>query len=244
MADISKFATTGVFAQAKWDFNSRLNFNFGVRYEFSAAPLRPALNTALLAATGFRNTGSLDGVTTFSPRAGFNWSVDQDRVMQVRGGLGHFLGRSPWVFFSNSFGNTGVGTFTRSSTDAVNPLPTSLGGYLATFDPANPIGTGADNPALRRAVAFNDDKMRLPSVWRSNLAVDRKIKALNSTLTLEVVRTIVDTAMRTTDENLKPTTIGVPEYRDESREYLEIAVLRLTLRPAARATKRNHRGFM
>jgi hypothetical protein len=29
---------------------------------------------------------------------------------------------------------------------------------------------------------------------------------------------------------LKPTPIGLPEYRDEVREYLEIAVLRLTLR--------------
>ena len=36
---------------------------------------------------------------------------------------------------------------------------------------------------------------------------------------------------------LKPTTIGVPEYRDYVREYLEIAVLRLTLRPAAKATR-------
>jgi hypothetical protein len=34
---------------------------------------------------------------------------------------------------------------------------------------------------------------------------------------------------------LKATTIGVPEYRDEVREYLEIAVLRLTLRAAAKA---------
>jgi hypothetical protein len=36
---------------------------------------------------------------------------------------------------------------------------------------------------------------------------------------------------------LKPTTIGVPEYRDESREYLEVAVLRLTLRSTAKATR-------
>lgn len=36
---------------------------------------------------------------------------------------------------------------------------------------------------------------------------------------------------------LKPTTIGVPEYRDEVREYLEIAVLRLTLRPASKVTR-------
>ena len=36
---------------------------------------------------------------------------------------------------------------------------------------------------------------------------------------------------------LKPTTIGVPEYRDDVREYLEIAVLRLTMRAAAKATR-------
>lgn len=36
---------------------------------------------------------------------------------------------------------------------------------------------------------------------------------------------------------LKPTTIGVPEYRDEAREYLEIAVLGVTLRPDAKAER-------
>jgi len=36
---------------------------------------------------------------------------------------------------------------------------------------------------------------------------------------------------------LKPATIGVAAYRDEIREYLEIAVLHLTLRSQARATR-------
>jgi hypothetical protein len=36
---------------------------------------------------------------------------------------------------------------------------------------------------------------------------------------------------------LKPTTIGVPEFRDDTREYLEIAVLRLTLRPGAKEAR-------
>jgi len=36
---------------------------------------------------------------------------------------------------------------------------------------------------------------------------------------------------------LKPTTIGVPEYRDEAREYLEIAVLRLRLRTGAKVAR-------
>lgn len=37
--------------------------------------------------------------------------------------------------------------------------------------------------------------------------------------------------------SLKPTTIGVPEYRDITREYLEIVVLRLALRTGAKATR-------
>ncbi len=36
---------------------------------------------------------------------------------------------------------------------------------------------------------------------------------------------------------LKPTTIGVPAYRDDVREYLEIAVLSLTLRAGANAPR-------
>ena len=36
---------------------------------------------------------------------------------------------------------------------------------------------------------------------------------------------------------LKPTTIGVPAYRDTLREYLEIVVLRLTLRAGAKAAR-------
>lgn len=36
---------------------------------------------------------------------------------------------------------------------------------------------------------------------------------------------------------LKPTNIGVPEYRDEEREYLEIALLTVTLRPEAKGAR-------
>jgi hypothetical protein len=171
--------------------------------------IKPELNTTFLAKTGFRNDGSLDGVQTVSPRVGFNYAIDAERKTQLRGGLGHFLGRSPWVFFSNSFGATGVGTFQRTSTDTTNPLPSSFTAYLRDhFDPANPIATGTDNPTLRREVDFNDDGLALPSVWRGNLALDHKLSFLDSTVSLEVVKSVVDNALRTTQENLKPTTKG------------------------------------
>jgi hypothetical protein len=37
--------------------------------------------------------------------------------------------------------------------------------------------------------------------------------------------------------SLKPSTIGVPEYRDETREYLEITVLHIALRQDAKAAR-------
>ncbi|MBD2862489.1 DUF4391 domain-containing protein [Paenibacillus oceani] len=36
---------------------------------------------------------------------------------------------------------------------------------------------------------------------------------------------------------IKPSTVGVPEYRDEMREYLEIAILNVTLRSGANARR-------
>lgn len=36
---------------------------------------------------------------------------------------------------------------------------------------------------------------------------------------------------------LKPSNVGVPEYRDEAREYLEIAVVTMELRPAAKVAR-------
>jgi hypothetical protein len=44
---------------------------------------------------------------------------------------------------------------------------------------------------------------------------------------------------------LKPTTVGIPDYRDEAREYLEVAILSLQLRPTGklgRLTELVHRA--
>ena len=203
VADISDFTQTDLYAQAKWNITPRFDILFGVRADVTSTDLSPALNQNFLTKTGFRNDGTPGGVTTVSPRVGFNYALDKDRTTQIRGGAGHFLGRAPWVFFSNSFGNTGVGTFSRASTDTANPLSGSLATYLSTFDPANPIGSGADNPTLRREVDFNDDGVKLPSVWRGNLAVDHKLAFLDSTVTVEFVYSKVDEELRTTNENLR-----------------------------------------
>ncbi len=206
VGDISDFATNGLFLNGKWAATSKLTLNLGLRYEFAESGPGPSLNQALLTATGFRNDGTPDGVRTISPRVGFTLALDDDRKMQLSGGVGHFLGRAPWVIFSNSYGSTGVGGFTLTS--AGGELPSTLTGYLAQFDPENPIGTGTDNPTLRREINWNDDKIEMPSLWRGNLRFERKVDFLSSIVSAELVHSQVDQALFIREENLKATSVG------------------------------------
>lgn len=206
VADISSMATNGLFAQARWDYSQRLTLTGGLRFEFVESAT-PPLNQAFVAATGFRNDGNLDGTNSLSPRIGFNLALNDDRSTQVRGGVGHFFGRAPWVIFSNSWNAPGVGSFTLDT--ASGQLPSSLTAYLRNnFDPASPIGTGTDNPALRREVDWVDDGTELPQSWRGNLALEQKLPFLGSYLTAEVVHSVVDKALFITNENIRPTSIG------------------------------------
>jgi hypothetical protein len=56
-----------------------------------------------------RNTSEVpSSALQFNPRLGFNWDVYGDRSTQLRGGLGLFSGRTPFVWISNAYGNTGI----------------------------------------------------------------------------------------------------------------------------------------
>jgi Carboxypeptidase regulatory-like domain len=53
----------------------------------------------------FDQTKLPDQVPLFSPRVGFNWDVNGDRTLQVRGGTGLFTGRLPFVWIGNQVAN-------------------------------------------------------------------------------------------------------------------------------------------
>jgi hypothetical protein len=197
-ADVSQYAQTGVYAKAKWDFSSRLNVVAGLRYDRSSSNTRPVLNSQFLADTGMRNDGTVDGAIDVSPRTGFNLSLDDEHRTQIRGGAGYFVGRAPWVFWSNSYGQTGAGTYT------VSTLPTGgLSGYLAnSFDPKNPYGTGTQTGSSRSEIDLAKDKMHMPSLWRMNLGVDHKLDFLTSTVSLDGIYSVNDNTLFITNDNL------------------------------------------
>ncbi|MFG9450994.1 DUF4391 domain-containing protein [Pseudomonas aeruginosa] len=73
--------------------------------------------------------------------------------------------------------------------------------------------------------------LSLPDGCRVDQRVPKKLLLENGAPTAADKRLIADTVEEIQwVAALKPNTIGVPDYRDESREYLEIAVLAVTLR--------------
>jgi hypothetical protein len=89
-------------------------------------------------------------------------------MMQVRGGTGVFTGRPAYVWISNQIGNNGVLTgfeqFDNSRNRPFNPDPDA-------YKPATVTGA----PAASYELALTDPGFRFPQIWRSNLAVDRRL---------------------------------------------------------------------
>ena len=82
------------------------------------------------------------------------------------------------------------------------------------------------------------DALALPASSRVDQRVPKKLLLENGAPTAADKRLINDGIEELLWlAALKPTTIGVPEYRDGVREYLEIAVLRITLRDSARGAR-------
>jgi len=215
--DISRLEQTGYYAQVKWEPNQRLNVIFGLRYDVLGSPIAPPLNPNFSNAfntyyPGIRNNGTIDGTTRMAPRLSFNYALNQDRTVQLRGGLGVFLGRNPWVWISNSYGNAGFGRFTVTRPSATSP---SMGQYLSgTFtesDPAfkfnedAPLGTTNLSAATGGAVAVNfiEPGLNLPTNLRGNLGVDFRLPKIDAIFSIEYIHSEVMEAMFYDNLNLR-----------------------------------------
>src|SRR6185436_3491091 len=121
----AKFSVSqwGFYAGDLWRVGKGFTLNFGLRVDIPTFGDTPTANPAAVANFGYRTDITPSG-QLWSPRAGFNWDVTGDSKQQLRGGLGVFSGRPPYVWMSNQFGNTGV-DFTRigAAFNAANRIP-------------------------------------------------------------------------------------------------------------------------
>lgn len=168
---------TGGYLQDEWTVNDKLKMVAGIRVDvpiFGETGYTNANADALTfrdetgAAVQY-NSGKLpDANLLWSPRLGFNWDVSENRSTQVRGGTGVFTGKPLFVWISNQIGNTGVLTgFIQNNNSTANPFNPDPNAYK----PTNVTGA----PATSYELALTDENFKFPQVWRTNVAVDRRL---------------------------------------------------------------------
>lgn len=160
----------GFYAGDLWRVASNVTVNYGLRIDIPSFPDQPNANPAAVANFGYATNVTPDS-KMWSPRAGFNWDVAGDGKQQLRGGLGIFAGRPPYVWISNQFGNTGV-DFTRigASFSTNNKIP-----FVA--DPAAQprVVTGAAAGSFTNEIDLIDPNFKYPQLLRGSLGYDRDL---------------------------------------------------------------------
>ncbi|MCR5887066.1 TonB-dependent receptor [Hymenobacter sp. J193] len=173
-------AQLGFYAQDEFNVLDNLRLTAGVRLDVPVFADKPG-NNALVETTfgsDFRTDNTPNGQLLWAPRLGFNWDVNNDGKVQLRGGSGIFTGRVPFVWISNDFINNGLtlGTIDlRSSATAPLAFETDYTKLSTTY------ASGAVKTTEINTIG-NDFK--IPQVWRSNLAADFKLPG-DVTFTLE-----------------------------------------------------------
>ncbi len=156
----------GAYIGDNWSLLPNLNLTLGVRLDVPIINDTPTANPQVEEIYGVKTNKVATGNLLFSPRVGFNWDVFKDKKTQVRGGIGIFSGRTPYVWISNQFSNTGM-EFTRFN----------LSNPKFAFVPdayAQPLsGTGLV-PGISE-VDVTDENFTYPQVLRTNLAVDHEL---------------------------------------------------------------------
>ena len=169
-----------LFAQDKFRVRDNFTLTYGIRADYVSFADNFLYNPVVAGLDKFYggtklNTGLAPSASLqISPRVGFNWDVKDDQTLQLRGGTGLFQGPPPFVWISNQASNSGMALF-GSITNGTGYM------FSPDIDKYRPTPT----PGLSKSYSLNvtDPNYKFPQVWKSTLAVDKKI--LGWTVTAE-----------------------------------------------------------
>lgn len=134
---------------------------------------------------GVRTNHKLSSTPLWSPRVGFRWDINKDRKYILRGGLGVFTGRIPYVWISNNFVKTGL----QMQTYSVNS-PKGLDLIL------DPNGQEANAARLRAAgsqeVNVFEDNFKFAQTLKANLGFDFNLLGIDWTAEAIYSKTLND----------------------------------------------------
>ncbi|WP_246229757.1 hypothetical protein [Mucilaginibacter humi] len=157
----------------------------GIRFDYAGVPTKQPLSTKTSGAPVDPNYGTtytytkpkditnkfLDNVE-INPRVSFNYDINGDQSVILRGGSGLFTGRIPFAWLGYAFYNNGVtyGAYdNRTPPAGVTVLQAPATGGAAYVQAR---GFNVNDPALSTQADLIDNNFKMPQVWRNSLAVD------------------------------------------------------------------------
>ena len=169
----------GFYAQDKWDATNNLQLTYGLRMDIPILFDTPTANEPFnqyAASKGWnvKTNQKPSSAPLFSPRAGFRWDIANDHRFILRGGVGIFTGRIPFVWLSNNFSNTGIqlSTYDTKSTSALSLV----------LDPNNQAAnTNKLTADGRQTINIYDKKFKFTQNLRLNLGFDFEALGINWT---------------------------------------------------------------
>ncbi|MCB1051329.1 MAG: TonB-dependent receptor [Acidobacteria bacterium] len=171
----------------QWAVNPQLSLTLGLRVDYASFPDKPSANPDAVNYFGYK-TDETPSNAIYSPRIGFNYSMDDAGKSQIRGGIGVFAGRSPFVWISNQYSNTGI-EFNRISVRQNRP---NADRHIDFTSDINNQPTAEDFTGVTpftNEIDLIDPDFSLPQVLRVNLAYDRDIPFWGLIGTAEVIYT-------------------------------------------------------
>lgn len=180
-APLMKAGQFGFYVQDKWDVTNNFNLTYGLRIDIPTVFNNPMENAAFNEYAAGKQLGVRVGEkpnakVLFSPRVGFRWYADEAHRTLVRGGVGIFTGRVPFVWLGNAFNNTGMeirSTTMNSSKDkttGVTKWAPSLKDYAH-----NPLAAATSGAQGKPDIVTVAKDFKYPQVFRANLAVEQML---------------------------------------------------------------------
>jgi len=211
----------GVYAQDEIEVNDKLTVTAGLRIDVPFILDDPAANPQFLqdttrakinAAYEIANEANIgqapSGQLMFSPRAGFSYNFKDDAKTTLRGGLGIFTSRIPFVWPGGMFTNNGAILGSVDERDLSEPV-------LFRGDINNQYVNPSAGAPGGQVDLFVDD-FKYPQVFRMNLAIERELPG-GIRATVEGLYTKTLNNMLITNVNSDPTVdfnwTGTPDTR-------------------------------
>lgn len=130
----------------------------------------------------------------FSPRVGFNWDVSGDKTTQLRGGVGVFTSRVPWVWPGGMYIRNGLNSAFNVLVFSDEPI------YASPQEWVNNISSSVSPTG---DVDLFSDNFKYPQILRASAAVDHKLPGgIETTAEVTFTKTLNNIFVR--QVNLRP----------------------------------------